>query len=55
VKVNGQSAGPTHIGGFTRFDFDVTDKVSLGQQSGNLLEVDVAKVSSNARTAAAEN
>lgn len=55
VKVNGQAAGPTHIGGFYRFSFDVTDKVRLGQQADNLLEVDVAKVSSNARTAAAEN
>lgn len=52
VKVNGVAAGPTHIGGFYRFSFDITQLVKPGS---NLLEVDVAKVSSNKDTARAEN
>ncbi len=55
VKLNGKPAGPTHIGGFYRFAFDVTSNVTLGQEAGNLLEVDVAKTSSNKFTAKAEN
>jgi predicted nucleic acid-binding Zn ribbon protein len=45
VKVNGQSAGPTHQGGFYRFKFDITDLLTFGEP--NLLEVDVAKHSAN--------
>ncbi|SFV00128.1 glycoside hydrolase family 2 TIM barrel-domain containing protein [Pseudoduganella namucuonensis] len=55
VKVNGVAAGPTHIGGFYRFGFDVTQLVKYGSSADNLLEVDVAKVSANTATAAAEN
>ncbi len=52
VKVNGQSAGPVHQGGFYRFRYDITGRVEVGGE--NQLEVDVAKVSSNARTERAE-
>ncbi|MBP2161618.1 MULTISPECIES: glycoside hydrolase family 2 TIM barrel-domain containing protein [Asticcacaulis] len=52
VKVNGQVAGPTHQGAFTRFSYDITDKLKLGQD--NMLEVDVAKESSNRDTNWAE-
>ena len=52
VKVNGRSAGPTHQGAFYRFKYDVTALVRLG--ADNLLEVDVAKVSSNPDTEGAE-
>jgi hypothetical protein len=53
VKVNGVAAGPTHIGGFYRFSFDIT--ALLKADASNLLEVDVAKVSSNKVSAKAEN
>lgn len=52
VTVNGQLAGPTHQGAFTRFSYDVTGKLKLGED--NLLEVDVAKESSNRDTNIAE-
>jgi len=52
VWVNGRSAGPVHQGGFYRFHFDVTDLLRLGEE--NLLEVTVAKVSSNPSVNAAE-
>jgi beta-galactosidase/beta-glucuronidase len=45
VKINGQSAGPLHQGGFYRFKYEITDRLKLGEQ--NLLEVDVAKHSAN--------
>jgi hypothetical protein len=45
AKLNGQSVGPTHQGGFYRFKYDVTDKLKLG--AGNKLEVKVAKHSAN--------
>ncbi len=54
VKVNGVSAGPTHVGAFYRFSYDVTSIVKLGDSPDNVVEVDVAKVSANARTEAAE-
>jgi hypothetical protein len=44
VSINGQSAGPTHQGGFYRFDYDVTKLVRTGR---NDIEVRVAKESSN--------
>ena len=43
VKVNGQPAGPTHQGGFYRFQYDVSSLLQYGAE--NLLEVDVAKES----------
>jgi hypothetical protein len=52
AKVNGQIAGPVHRGGFYRFSYDVTSLLHLGAE--NLLEVDVAKVSSNPDTESAE-
>lgn len=54
VKVNGRVAGPTHQGAFYRFHYDVTSLVKLGAAPDNLLEVDVAKVSANLDTEAAE-
>ena len=41
VRVNGQVAGPEHRGGFTRFEYDVTDLVAWGAE--NQLEVRVRK------------
>ncbi|HYG22218.1 MAG TPA: glycoside hydrolase family 2 TIM barrel-domain containing protein [Verrucomicrobiae bacterium] len=45
VKINGQSAGPAHQGGFYRFKYEITDHVKFG--GTNLLEVDVARHSAN--------
>jgi len=45
VKINGQSAGPVHQGGFYRFRYDITDLLQLGQE--NVLEVEVSKVSAD--------
>lgn len=45
AKVNGQSVGPTHQGGFYRFKYDVTPFVYFDRT--NKLEVDVAKHSAN--------
>jgi hypothetical protein len=44
VTINGQSAGPTHQGGFYRFSYDITRLVKTGV---NDIEVRVAKESSN--------
>lgn len=52
VRVNGRSAGPRHQGAFYRFRHDVSGLLRYGQE--NVLEVDVAKVSSNASVNAAE-
>jgi hypothetical protein len=52
VRVNGQLAGPTHQGAFYRFSYDITDKLKPGED--NVLEVDVAKESSNRATNIAE-
>jgi hypothetical protein len=52
VLVNGKSAGPVHQGAFYRFSYDVTSLVKLG--AGNVLDVDVAKVSANPGTEGAE-
>jgi hypothetical protein len=54
VKVNGRPAGPTHTGAFYRFHYDITALVKFGATAENVLEVDVAKVSANADTEAAE-
>ena len=45
AKLNGQSAGPQHQGGFYRFKYEVTSLVKL--DAANLLEVTVAKHSAN--------
>jgi hypothetical protein len=44
VSINGQSAGPTHQGGFYRFSYDITRLVKPGR---NQIEVMVAKESTN--------
>ncbi|HPY52085.1 MAG TPA: glycoside hydrolase family 2 TIM barrel-domain containing protein, partial [Sedimentisphaerales bacterium] len=51
VRINGQSAGPKHQGGFYRFKYEITDLIKLGE---NLLEVDVSKVSADASVEQAE-
>jgi beta-galactosidase/beta-glucuronidase len=51
VLVNGQSAGPTHQGGFYRFEYDLTSLVKPGR---NQIEVRVSKESSNASVNHAE-
>lgn len=45
VKINGQSAGPVHQGGFYRFKYDITKLLHFG--GDNLLEVTVNKHSAN--------
>ena len=45
VLVNGQPAGPVHQGSFYRFKYDITPLLRYG--AGNLLEVNVSKVSAN--------
>lgn len=45
VKINGQSAGATHLGGFYEFKYDITDKIKF--DTDNLLEVTVSKKSAN--------
>jgi hypothetical protein len=52
VRVNGQSAGPTHRGGFYRFRYDVTGLLAYGQP--NLLEVMVSRESADASVNRAE-
>jgi hypothetical protein len=51
VTINGQSAGPTHQGGFYRFEYDVSELVTPGR---NELEVVVNERSSNASVNAVE-
>ncbi len=45
VKINGKSAGEIHQGAFYRFKYDITKLLKFGKT--NILEVDVAKHSSN--------
>ncbi len=45
VKINWKLAGEIHQGGFNRFTYDISELLKYGQN--NLLEVDVAKRSSN--------
>ncbi|MFW6327335.1 MAG: glycoside hydrolase family 2 protein, partial [Bacteroidota bacterium] len=45
VKINGKPAGEIHQGAFYRFKYDISDLLKYGRT--NLLEVDVAKHSSN--------
>jgi hypothetical protein len=54
VKVNGVLAGPTHVGGYYRFRYDVTPLVKFGAAAANLLEVDVAKRATDPLTNVAE-
>jgi hypothetical protein len=55
VKVNGRSAGPTHIGAFYQFKYDVTGLLKKEKGGENLLEVEVAKTSSSAEAELAEH
>jgi beta-galactosidase/beta-glucuronidase len=52
VKINGQSAGEIHQGAFYAFKHDITRLLKFGEK--NLLEVTVAKHSSNEYVNAAE-
>lgn len=52
VKLNGESAGPVHQGGFYRFSHDVTKL--LRHDGVNRLEVEVSKLSANASVNRAE-
>ncbi|APZ46075.1 beta-galactosidase [Polaribacter reichenbachii] len=52
VKINGKSAGEIHQGGFYEFKYDITSLVNFDKI--NLLEVHVAKHSSNKSVNAAE-
>ena len=52
VTVNGQSAGETHRGGFTRFSYDISSLLQYGKK--NKVEVSVAKQSSDKSVNAAE-
>lgn len=52
AKLNGQSVGPMHQGGFYRFKYEVTSLVKFG--TTNRLEVTVAKHSANASVNSAE-
>jgi len=52
AKLNGQSVGPTHQGGFYRFKYEVTPLVKFGES--NTLEVTVAKHSANKSINSAE-
>jgi beta-galactosidase/beta-glucuronidase len=45
VKINGQSAGPAHMGGFYQFKYDITSLVKFS--AANLLEATVSKKSAN--------
>ncbi len=52
AKLNGQSVGPQHQGGFYRFKYEVTSLMKFG--ATNLLEVTVAKHSANKSINSAE-
>lgn len=52
VRVNGQSAGAIHQGGFYQFEHDISGLVKYGAE--NLLEVTVSKVSANESVERAE-
>jgi beta-galactosidase/beta-glucuronidase len=54
VTINGRKAGSgLHQGGFSRFAFDVSDRVFFGKHK-NRLEVEVSKESANAQVNMAE-
>lgn len=52
VKINGQSAGPIHRGGFYQFKYDITNLINFDKY--NLLEAIVSKRSTNASVNRAE-
>ncbi len=52
VKVNGNSAGPPHRGAFTRFAYEVSDRLEYGES--NLLEVEVSEASADGSVNRAE-
>ena len=52
VKINGKTAGPTHQGGFYRFEYNVTPLIKCG--ATNSIEVHVDKESGNASVNNAE-
>lgn len=52
VKLNGQSVGEVHQGGFYQFRYDITDQLRF--DAPNLLEVTVSKHSANASVNTAE-
>ena len=52
VKLNGQSVGPVHQGGFYQFNYDITERLRF--DAANLLEVTVSKRSANASVNTAE-
>jgi beta-galactosidase/beta-glucuronidase len=52
IKINGQSAGPTHQGSFYRFKYDITALVKMGM--ANQLEVTVSNESANSSVNEAE-
>ena len=52
ARLNGQSVGPMHQGGFYRFKYEITSLVKFGET--NLLEVTVAKHSANRSVNGAE-
>ena len=52
VRVNGQSTGPMHQGGFYRFQYEITSLLKFG--ADNLLEVTVDEESGNASINGAE-
>ncbi|MCH6256947.1 hypothetical protein MLD52_10340 [Puniceicoccaceae bacterium K14] len=45
ARVNGKSAGAVHQGSFYRFGYDISELLTYGE--GNVLEVDISKVSEN--------
>ena len=55
VTINGRKAGRgLHQGGFTRFQFDVSDRIFFGPKKKNRLEVTVKKESANSQVNMAE-
>jgi len=55
VKVNGQIVGPTHIGAFYQFKYEITPFLKKEKGAENLLEVEVAKTSSDPKADKAEH
>ena len=52
IKINGQLAGPVHLGAFYRFKYKIGDKLKYGKP--NLLEVTVSKMSADKSVNGAE-
>ncbi|MDO5447416.1 MAG: glycoside hydrolase family 2 TIM barrel-domain containing protein [Prevotellaceae bacterium] len=53
VEINGRKAGSKHMGGFYRFQYDVSDRVFFGKKK-NRIEVTVNKESENTQVNMAE-